>query len=312
MDVDVHQLGGHFQHQDAAGELALHGGALEGGLHPGHHGAVADIAAIDVKILHTAAGPAALGRGDEPPQAVQPAGAVHLDQIAAELPAQHRIGRAPQIPVAGGDILELALPHKTEADLGVAQSQAVDHVGHKGALAGVLFQEFHPGGGIEKEVPHPDGGAHGPGAGFGGVLLPALVAVEGGKLAGAGAGQQLDPGHAGDGGQRLAPEAQRVDGRQVYLVLDLAGGVADKGGGNIFRLDAGAVVADFDQLDAARFDGNGDLGRAGINGVFHQLFRGGGRTFHHFPRGDQLGGMLVQYADHCHTGTFLSQKMVSR
>ena len=217
VDVDVHKLGRHLEHQNAAGELALHGGALEGGLHPGHHGAVVDGAAVDVKILHAAAGPAAAGRGDQPVDGVQTLPAGHFEQVAAELTAEHRVGGAAQLPVAGGDILGLALPDELEADLGVAEGLPGDHVGHKGALAGVLFQELHPGGGIEEEVPHPDGGAHRPGSRLGGLLFPAFVAVEDGAVAALGAGQQLHPGDAGDGSQRLPPEAEGVDGGQVVL-----------------------------------------------------------------------------------------------
>ena len=306
MDIDVQQLDRHIQHQDAAREPALHGVVLEGHLQPGHHGRVADIAPVDVEKFHAAAGPAFSGRGD---QAVQPVDAllfVDLDQVAGKLPAQHGVGRAAQVAVAGGDILLFALPDELEADLGVAEGQPVDDVGHIGALAGILFQELHPGGGVVEEVPHPDGGAHGAGRRLDGELFPALVAVEDGKLAGSGAGQQLDLGHAGDGGQCFPPEAQGADGGQVYLVLDLAGGVPDEGGGDVFRLDAAAVVADFDQLDAARLDGNSDLRRAGVDGVFDQFLGGGSRTLHHFARRDQFGGMFVQYADDCHTDTFLS------
>ena len=97
-----------------------------------------------------------------------------------------------------------------------------------------------------------------------------------------------------------------VDVVQVLLRCDLAGGVADEGGGDVFRFDAGAVVADLDQLDAPRLDGNGDLGRTGVDGIFHQLFDHRGRTLHHFARSDQLGGMLIQNADDCHMDILLS------
>ena len=65
VDIDIHKVGGHFQQQDAARELALHGRALKGHFHARHDGTVAHIAAVDVEMLHTAAGAAALGRGDQ-------------------------------------------------------------------------------------------------------------------------------------------------------------------------------------------------------------------------------------------------------
>ena len=105
VDIDVHKVGGHFQQQDATRELALHHGALERHLHARHHGAVADIAAIDIEILHTAAGAAALGRGDQTGDPVKPFLGTHLDEVAAELPPQHRVGGAAQLTIAGGNVL---------------------------------------------------------------------------------------------------------------------------------------------------------------------------------------------------------------
>ena len=70
MHIDIHKVGRHFQQQNSARELALHHGTLERHLHTGHHGAVAHIAAIDVKMLHTSAGAAAFGRGNQTGDAV--------------------------------------------------------------------------------------------------------------------------------------------------------------------------------------------------------------------------------------------------
>ena len=74
VDIDIHKVSGHFQKQDSSRELALHRGAFERCFHGCHHGAVADIAPIDIEILHTAAGAAAPGLGDEAPHPVDPAG----------------------------------------------------------------------------------------------------------------------------------------------------------------------------------------------------------------------------------------------
>ena len=59
-------------------------------------------------------------------------------------------------------------------------------------------------------------------------------------------------------------------------------------------------------LTPPRLNGNGDLGRTGVDGIFHQLFDHRGRTLHHFARSDQLGGMLIQNADDCHMDILLS------
>ena len=68
MDVDIHKVGRHLKKQDPSRKLALHRGTLERHLHARHHGAVADISAIDIEILHTAAGAAAAGLGYQPPR----------------------------------------------------------------------------------------------------------------------------------------------------------------------------------------------------------------------------------------------------
>ena len=271
MDVDIHKVCRHFQQKDAARELALHHGTLEGHLHASHHGAVAHIAAIDVKMLHAPAGAAAFGRGDQAGDAIHTLLIFQLDEVPAELPAQNRIGRAAQLTIAGGDILQLALPDEFDTDLRVAEGHMGNRIRYKGALGRVLFEELHAGGGVVEQVLHPDGSTHRTGTRLPGDLFPALDAVDGGKLVCLGAGGQLHPRHAGNGCQCFAAEAQRVDAVQVIRLFDLAGGMADKRRGNVFRLNAGAVVADFDQLDAAGFNADRHLRSSGINGVFQQL-----------------------------------------
>ena len=96
-------------------------------------------------------------------------------------------------------------------------------VGHESTLAGILFEEFHPGRSIEKEVTDPDGGADASRTRLDGLLFPALDPVEGSALVGLGAGEHFDAGHAGDRGQRFAAEAQRVNTGEVVFRPDLAG-----------------------------------------------------------------------------------------
>ena len=128
VNIDIYQLYRHFQHQQTAREFALHRSPLEGGFHAGHHGAVADIAPIDVKILHAAAGPAVLGRGDEAVNAVHSILIVHRNQVSTEFPAQYRIGCTTQISVTGGHILIFSFTDKFEADFGMAEGQTSHHV----------------------------------------------------------------------------------------------------------------------------------------------------------------------------------------
>ena len=175
-----------------------------------------------------------------------------------------------------------------------------DGVRHKGALAGILFQELHPGGRVVEQVLHPDGGPHAAGTGFDGIGFPALDAVDRGTFVRFGPGQYLHPRHTGDGGQCFASEAEGVDMVQVLLGLDLAGGMADERRGDVGGFDAGAVVADLDQFDAAGLDAHRDLGGTGVDGVFEQFFDHRSRPLDDLTGGDQLCGVFVQNMDDCH------------
>ncbi len=101
-------------------------------------------------------------------------------------------------------------------------------------------------------------------------------------------GLERNLGDAADGGQGLAPEAQRVDVEESLDVGEFAGGVAGKGQGQIVGLDAAAVVHHLDQVDAAL--GHLDINAlaAGINGVFEQFLDNAGG-----PLNDLAGGDLV-------------------
>ena len=225
---------------------------------------------------------------------------VYFHKVPAELPAQHRVGRAPQLTVTGGDVLQFAFPDEFDAHLRVAEGHMGDRVGHEGALAGVLFEELHAGRSVVEQILHPDGGAHGTGARLTGELFPALDAVHRGKFVLLSAGGQLHPGHTGNGGQCLAAEAQCMDADKVVRRLDLAGGVSDESSGNVFGFNAGAVVADLDQLHTAGLNAHGDLAGTRVDGVFQQLLDNGRRTFNYLTGCDQLGGVLVQNMDHGH------------
>ena len=117
---------------------------------------------------------------------------------------------------------------------------------HKGALRGVLFEELHAGRRVVKQILYPDGGAHSSGTRLTGDLFPALNAVDRGKLVHLGSGGQLYTGHAGNRCQCFTAEAKRMDVGQIVRCFNFAGGVADKRRGDIFCLDAGAVIADLD------------------------------------------------------------------
>ena len=300
VDIDVHKVGGHFQQQDAARELALHGRALKGHFHARHDGTVAHIAAIDVEMLHAAAGAATLGGSDQTGDPVQTFLGVYLNEVAAELPPQHRIGGAAQLAIAGGNVLQLAFPDELDTDLRVAERHMTHVICHKGALAGVLFEELHAGGSVVEQILHPDGGAHSTGGRLPALLLAAGDAVAGGKLVHLGAGEQLYPRYAGNGSQCLTPEPQRMDAVQVIRLFNFAGGVADESRWDILGINTGAVIADLDQLYAAGLDAYGDLRCTGVDGVFQKLLNHRCGALYHLTGGDQLRSMLIQNMDDCH------------
>ena len=178
----------------------------------------------------------------------------------------------------------------------MGQGQVLHEAVYRRRFGAVLLHEFQPGGGVVKEVPDQNGGAlrrsgglHRAGdaplqgqGGPHGVLPPP--------------GEDFHPADGGDGGQGLAPEAQGADGGQIPGLTELAGGVAEEGGGQLLRRDAAAVVGDTDEGHAAVLDLHHQGGRARVNGVLHQLLDHAGGPLHHLAGGDQVrhvGGQLL-------------------
>ena len=103
-----------------------------------------------------------------------------------------------------------------------------------------------------------------------------------------GTGQNLDLGHGGDAGQRLAPEAKAGNGVEVIHSVDLARGVAVEGKLDLIGGDADAVIADTDQAHPTTAGFDGDLGRAGIQRVLDTLLDHRGGQLHQLA-GSDLG-----------------------
>ena len=60
------------------------------------------------------------------------------------------------------------------------------------------------------------------------------------------------------------------------------------------------VVGDPDELASRVLELHGDGARAGVDGVFHQLFDHGGRTLDDLARGDLVDEQLGQEPDRAH------------
>ena len=245
--------------------------------------------------------------GDKALHPHRAAAAAHGQQAVGKVPAQRRIDGGQQLAVAGGVQDLLPVPQQLEGYVGMTQRQMGHHTGGGSALGGVLLHEFHPGGGIVKQVADADGGAVGT-ARLGDSLRHAALQMEHSAAVRAGLpGEDVHPGHGGDGGQRLAPEAQRADGGQILRAAQLAGGVAQKGGGQLLRRDAAAVVRDADIGQAAPLQLGGDGGGTGVQRVFQKLLAHGGGTLHHLTGGDQIGQMGRELLDLGHGKSLLSR-----
>ena len=70
--------------------------------------------------------------------------------------------------------------------------------------------------------------------------------------------------------------------------------------GHFIRGHAATVVGYFDQTQTALDQADGDARRAGIDGVFDQLFERGSGTLNHFTRSDAVYEIFGQAADHGH------------
>ncbi len=91
-----------------------------------------------------------------------------------------------------------------------------------------------------------------------------------------------------DGGQRLAPEAERPHAQQVVQIAQFARRVALEGEGDLVRADAAAVVRDANALQPAAAHLDDDLPRPGIERVLDQFLDDRGGRLDHLARRDPL------------------------
>ena len=110
---------------------------------------------------------------------------------------------------------------------------------------------------------------------------------------------QAETGHRGNGGQRLAPESQRVDVFDVVDISDLAGCVAFDRKQRVVTIHAVSVVADRHQLSAARCNLDIDPGRPRIESVLHQFLEYGCRTFDDLAGRDLVDHVLRKHPYGC-------------
>ena len=157
-----------------------------------------------------------------------------------------------------------------------------------GGLAPVGFQELVSRGGVEEETAHDHRRPFGA-AGDGHILNVARAKRHMYALrAAAAAGGKLYLAHGGDGGKRLATKAHRADGLKPLRVMQLRGGVAQKGNARVLRRHAAAVVRHADVDCASALYLYYYVLCARVNGVFHKLLNYGGGALHHLAGGDHV------------------------
>ena len=191
--------------------------------------------------------------------------------------------------VAGTGERDTAIHHQLETYPWEDQRVPADQFLDAGSFSRRGLKELAPSGQISEQVQNLDGGPRRA------TLTPSRDRLSPEHLQAKAAGIQWPSGgddgagDGGDAGQGFASKTQCRDGVQLFLAVDLAGGMALKGYGNFFGGDPVAVVDDLNLLNATGLDLNRDLAGPGVDGVFDQFFDHRRRTFHHLSGGD-LGG----------------------
>ena len=81
--------------------------------------------------------------------------------------------------------------------------------------------------------------------------------------------------------------------------------MAEEGSGELLGGDAAAVVGDPDEGHAAALQLHHHGGRAGVDGVFHELFDHAGGPLHHLAGGDEVRHVGGELLDVGHRGGLL-------
>ena len=211
-----------------------------------------------------------------------------LDQPERELTAERGIDGGSEHAVAGGMERFLAVLDKLKGNARVRKRQVSDETGNGACLRAVALHELKPRGRVVKKVANDDAGALRTAGVLHGAGDSALQMKGRAALRAVYAGKNIEAGNGGNGGKRLAAEAQRPDGGQILCRAQLARGVTQEGGGQLRSFDAAAVVADAEVCHAAALQLDRYGGRTGVHGVFKQLLDDAGRALDDFAGGDQI------------------------
>ena len=162
-------------------------------------------------------------------------------------------------------------------------------------LRGRGFQKFPSGRRIVKNIPDKKGGALRSAHLLPGLLLAALNHIAGSQKLSRCLRNHFHLAHSGDAGQRLAPETQRGDAKQILHLRNLAGGMAKEGGAHLIRRNPFPVIRNPDQRGAALLNLHRNGVGSRVDGVLHQLLHHGRRPLNHLSRRDFIDGALIEH-----------------
>ena len=291
MDVHVDQMLRQRQAQHARRIAADHEPVAVRLLQRGGHRLGADVAPVDEKKLICAVAARGVRPRNEARQGVFVPVAVHGDQVLGGLTAQHGADRAEKLAVTDGRKLFLAVAQDADRRLRMRQRQPLHGRQQRRGLHRVTFHEFQACGRVIEQVAHDDRRSVRAAdlAALGHDARLEMQARAEGRVGGL--GHQVDARHGRDRRQRLAAEAQRVDGLQVLGGAELARRMAQKGRFGVVGRHAAAVVRDAQEGHAAVLQLDRDVLGPGVNGVLDQLLGGACRALHDLTGGDQVRHM---------------------
>ena len=110
-------------------------------------------------------------------------------------------------------------------------------------------------------------------------------------------GDEFEPGGLGDGGQRLAAEAERVDADRVAVGGELARRVALHGEAGVSATHPAAVVCHPDPVRPVAVDRDLDPRSPGVERVVEQFAHDAGRPGHHLAGRDAVDGGRLEPTD---------------
>ena len=307
MHVRVHVTRRNVEEHDAVRMTAEHRvGSVAARPRAGQHRAAHE-PAVDEEQLHAAVGPVRAGRAHVAAQAA----AEHARRRRVE--RQQRFGRAPpedhREPLAlvaarrhHPHVLAVVAQH--ERPLRIGQREAREPGGDPVELGRRGAQVLAAHGDVGEELLRADRRTDRCGVRLG---RTHVLGVRPHSRADRVAAAARDDLHSRDGRDRcqsLAPEPERRDGFQLGRLVQLAGRVTEHGERELARRHAGAVVNDFDRIEAAALDGHRDPRRARVHCVLDELFDDRCRPLDDFTRGNLTDRHRVELSDRGHARYF--------